>query len=79
VSDWYQLTASDFPLVAIGPNVYRRTMSSPLLTAPSDELAEDLASRLNDHETRKLVYVPNALPGPQVSPVFVSVPVQSKI
>lgn len=41
------LTSADFPLYAIGALVYRRTLSSPLFTAPNSELAADLVARLN--------------------------------
>jgi hypothetical protein len=44
------LTPADFPLLAIGACVYRRTLSSPLFTALSAEIAADLAFRLNSQE-----------------------------
>jgi hypothetical protein len=44
------LTKDDFPLMAVGANVYRRTMSSPLFTAPTPELAAELALRLNRND-----------------------------
>ncbi len=45
------LKKEDFPLLAVGANVYRRSMSSPLFTAPSPELAAELAFRLNRDDT----------------------------
>jgi hypothetical protein len=44
------LTAADFPFVAVGPHVYRRTMSSPLFTAPDMQTAADIVFRLNRDE-----------------------------
>jgi hypothetical protein len=41
------LTAADFPLVANGQFVYRRTSSSPFIGPVSMHLAADLAFRLN--------------------------------
>jgi hypothetical protein len=41
------LTPADFPLMAIGPYIYRRTQSSPWLTAPDYAAACDVAARLN--------------------------------
>lgn len=43
----YRLKPEDFPLTAIGNAVYRRTLSSPLATFADDELAVDVALRLN--------------------------------
>lgn len=40
-------TDDDFPLVASGHNVYRRTESSPICTCPEQEMAAELARRLN--------------------------------
>ena len=54
MSDWETLRPDDFPLLAIGPNVYRRMMSSPLFTAMNDQIAADLALRLNAHEAAKM-------------------------
>jgi len=46
----FALSAADFPLYSIGALVYRKTESSPLLTASSDFIASDIAARLNrDH------------------------------
>lgn len=45
------LRAEDFPLIAVGACVYRRTMSSPLFTAPSPQMAADLVLRLNRDDT----------------------------
>jgi len=42
-----KLKASDFPLIAIGPLIYSRNQSSPILTAWDDELAAEIAHRLN--------------------------------
>jgi hypothetical protein len=47
------LTASDFPLIAIGSLVYSRMMSSALFVAPNDQLAADLVMRLNRDEMSK--------------------------
>ncbi|MDM9643895.1 hypothetical protein [Rhizobium sp. S163] len=41
------LTYADFPIYSIGALVYRRTESSPFLTASSDAVAADIAMRLN--------------------------------
>lgn len=41
------LTDDDFPLVAIGPHVYRKTESSPLFHTNDMQMAADLAMRLN--------------------------------
>jgi hypothetical protein len=43
------LTSADFPLITIGATVYGRQMS-PIFTATSDQLAADLANRLNREE-----------------------------
>lgn len=53
MDDWCVLRPDDFPLIAVGPRVYRRTMSSPLFTAMNDQSATDLAFRLNAHEMGK--------------------------
>lgn len=53
MSDWNTLRPEDFPLLAIGPYVYRRMMSSPVFTAMNDHIAADLAFRLNSHEVAK--------------------------
>lgn len=45
------LVKEDFPLIVVGSLVYRRTMASPLFTAPSPELAAELAFRLNRDDT----------------------------
>jgi hypothetical protein len=41
------LRPDDFPLLANGQYVYRRTASSPIIGPVSMELAADLAARLN--------------------------------
>ncbi len=41
------LTSDDFPLMSIGPLVYRKTESGPLFTAPDMAMAQDLVKRLN--------------------------------
>lgn len=41
------LTSLDFPLVAMGNMVYRKTESSPMIVAPDDQIAAELARRLN--------------------------------
>lgn len=41
------LTYADYPLTVTGSSVYRKTESSPLITAGSPELAADLCNRLN--------------------------------
>lgn len=58
------LSSYDFPLTSIGPNVYRRTESSPLLVAPSDAVAADICARLNrEHLTRaEMTVVPYTFP-----------------
>ena len=47
------LSPLDFPLMAKGQFVYRRTCSSPLLGPMSLELARELAFRLNRDEAAK--------------------------
>lgn len=42
-----KLTDDDFPVKAIGPLVYARTWSSPIATCTDDEMAADVAERLN--------------------------------
>lgn len=37
----------DFPITAMGNRVYRRLDSSPICTAFDDEMAEEIAKRLN--------------------------------
>jgi len=46
------LTTADFPLYAIGRHVYRRTEPSPLFMATDDDMAANLAHRLNVEEMR---------------------------
>jgi hypothetical protein len=41
------LTSADFPLYAIGRDVYRRTGSSPLFTAADRHVAAEMVLRLN--------------------------------
>lgn len=41
------LVARDFPLRNIGPLIYARTMSSPVLTATTPEIAEQITQVLN--------------------------------
>jgi len=41
------LTDNDYPLRAIGPHIYARTRSSPVLTANDDQLADTVAKSLN--------------------------------
>ena len=43
----YKLTPKDFPLVAIGAAVYRRTLSSPLCVVADERLSSEIATRLN--------------------------------
>lgn len=43
----FELTSADFPLIAVGPSVYCKRQSSPIFTANTDELAAELAQRLN--------------------------------
>lgn len=40
------LKPEDFPLQAIGALIYRRTESSPMITAADERLAADLVERL---------------------------------
>jgi hypothetical protein len=49
------LTKDDFPLIAVGQNVYRRN-GLILFTAPSSELAADLVLRLNRDDTSGFGY-----------------------
>lgn len=41
------LIDDDFPLNAVGNHVYAITRSSPIVTAVSDEMAAEIALRLN--------------------------------
>ena len=41
------LTAADFPLRNIGPLIYARSQSSPVLTAATPEIADQIARVLN--------------------------------
>jgi hypothetical protein len=41
------LTSADFPLYAVGPDVYRRTASFPLFTVADRHVAADMVLRLN--------------------------------
>jgi len=53
----FPLIPDDFPLVAVGNSVYRRTMGAPLFTAATDHIAADLALRLNrDGMARSSIY-----------------------
>lgn len=40
-------TDGDFPVTAIGDRVYRRLESSPICTASDDDMAKEIAKRLN--------------------------------
>lgn len=40
-------TEDDFPIVANGHNVYRRNESSPICTCNEQEMAAEIAKRLN--------------------------------
>lgn len=49
------LLPEDFPLLAYGQFVYRRTSSSPIIGPVGMELAADLAARLNrDHSAENI-------------------------
>jgi hypothetical protein len=41
------LTDNDFPIIAQGHNVYRRTESSPICTCADQGMAAEIAKRLN--------------------------------
>lgn len=41
------LTQADFPIVAGGHNVYRRTESGPICTCSDQAMAAEIAQRLN--------------------------------
>ena len=44
------LQPDDFPLCSVGPLIYARRQSSPILSANNDEMAANIAFRLNrDH------------------------------
>jgi hypothetical protein len=47
------LTPLDFPLMNVGPLVYRQTQSSPMFQAMDDQMAADLVCRLNREEMVK--------------------------
>lgn len=42
-----KLQSDDFPLMAIGNRIYARRQSSPILTATDDDMAAEIAMRLN--------------------------------
>jgi hypothetical protein len=44
------LGPKDFPLVAVGTSIFRKTESSPCAVANTPEMASDLARRLNVHQ-----------------------------
>lgn len=47
------LQPADFPIIAIGQYVYRRSASSPFVGPVAAQLAFDIAFRLNrDHQTQ---------------------------
>lgn len=47
------LTPEDFPITCYGAAVFRATSDVPLMVAPTRELAEEIASRLNVSEMVK--------------------------
>lgn len=40
-------TDNDFPIAALGHNVYRKTESSPICTCAHMDMAQEIAKRLN--------------------------------
>lgn len=61
------LDQNDFPLVAQGANIYRRTESSPMCVCPDDHTAAELAARLNRDVN---IHGPAALQAPEPVPPY---------
>lgn len=67
-----KLSPDDYPLRAVGPLVYARTRSSPIITAVDDQLASDICHELNTLETVKALqaaYKRLNMP-PETAPIF---------
>jgi hypothetical protein len=59
------LTDDDFPMVALAHNVYRRTESSPICTCADQDMAAEIARRLNDQRPpslRGVDHIPRGTP-----------------